>query len=160
MAMLAAIYLALSIGACSTGPSEAYKAYMRTPQGLAEWQRKDTMLDQQVGIAAQRYQREGSIQVLRKYETVLRSYLDHGFALYRAYRTANREVPLDDLIPSLHQRQARLMDVADEYIRQGGTRLAEGIAADLVHEYADLPETSRARQRAEALLFRYRYSRE
>lgn len=160
LAILCGFYVALHISACSTGPSETYMAYLRSPQGLLEWQREDKALEQKVGIAEQQYQRDASIQALRAYEKAVRSHLDHGFSLYRSYSLSTRKAPIDDLVPSLERREARLMDVANEYIKQGGTRLAEGIAEDLVHKYDDLPETSRVRQRAEALLFHYRYSKE
>jgi hypothetical protein len=143
--------------ACTSGrPSESPTIDLRTPEGLATWERTDLALKQTLDSAYTQYQREGSIEALRGYDAAVRGHLDHGFWLYRAYIEAQLSPP-QELIPSLEQRAGRFVDVADEYIRQGSTTLGVGIAAEVVHDYSDLPLLTPAQRRAEALLLRYRY---
>lgn len=145
------------IVACSAGSlGGPYAERLRTPEGLAEWNQQEMSLRGEVRAAADRYGRAASLEALQSYEKSVRTFLDHGFALYRAYRTAHLEPP-PDLIPSLEQRTAWLMDVAEEYIKLGSLAMGEGIAADVVHDYSDLPVLAPAQRRAEAVLMRYRY---
>ncbi len=145
------------IVACSTGPTGGPRAeQLRTPAGLAEWNQQELSLRGDVRAAADQYGRAGSLDALQSYEKSVRTFLDHGFALYRAYRAAHLDPP-PDLIPSLEQRIAWLMDVAEEYIKLGSLAMGEGIAADVVHDYSDLPVLAPAQRRAEAVLMRYRY---
>ena len=149
--------VALSTGGCVHGPSTDLVAEtLRTPEGLANWQRKDDAIKGSVQVKQKQYQQDMSIELLKGYETAVREYLDHGFDLYRSYRSANLPLPAG-LIPSLEQRTNVLMDVAEEYIKQGSLAMGEGIAADVVHNYADLPAMAPAQRRAEAVLMRYRY---
>jgi len=143
--------------ACSADRAAILNAErLRSSEGLAEWQQQEAALKGELRGTSERYGREGSLAVLQTYEKAVRSYLDHGFALYRAYRSAHQEPPAD-LVPSLEQRTALLMDVAEEYIKQGSLAMGEGIAADVVHNYSDLPTLAPAQRRAEAVLLRYRY---
>lgn len=143
--------------ACSSGTfGGPQAAHLRTPEGLSEWQQEEKILRASVHSAYDRYGRGISLDALQGYEKAVRTYLDHGFALYRAYRSAHFEPP-PDLIPSLEQRTAWLMDAAEEYIKQGSPVVAESIAADVVHDYSDLPVLTPAQRRAEAVLMRYRY---
>lgn len=145
------------IAACSPDQAGVLRAErLRTSEGLAEWQQQEAVLKGGLRSASERYGREASLEALQEYEKVVRTYLDHGFSLYRAYRTAHLEPPAD-LVPSLEQRTALLMDVAEEYIKQGSLAMGEGIAADVVHNYSDLPVLAPAQRRAEAVLLRYRY---
>ena len=129
---------------------------LRTPEGLAEWQRGEDRFKKEMQLALEQYQQEAVPKVLKGYETAVRGYLDHGFGLYRAYRKSKLDLPAD-LIPSLEQRTSLLMDVADEYIKHGSLAMGESIAADVVHNYSDLPTLTPAQRRAEAVLLRYRY---
>lgn len=139
------------------GPSmEVFAEALRTPEGLANWQREDDAMKGSVQLKQKQYQQDMSLELLRGYETAVREHLDHGFDLYRSYRSTNLPLPAD-LIPSLEQRTNVLMDVAEEYIKEGSLAMGEGIAADVVHNYADLPAMSPAQRRAEAVLMRYRY---
>jgi hypothetical protein len=144
-------------GGCVYGPSkDAAAEALRTPEGLAQWQRDEATMHSQVQLTRTSYEQDMSLEHLKGYEAAVRDYLDHGFALYRAYRASN--LPLaPDLVPSLERRINLLMDVADEYIKQGLLVVGEGIAADVVHNYADLPAMAPAQRRAEAVLMRYRY---
>ncbi len=145
-------------GGCVYGPSKDVAAEaLRTPEGLAQWQRGDVALQGTVQAKQQDYQQATSLEVLKGYEAAVREYLDHGFELYRSYRTANNVGLPADLVPSLERRTGLLMDVADEYIKHGSLAVGEGIAADVVHNYADLPVMAPAQRRAEAVLMRYRY---
>ncbi|TAJ07324.1 MAG: hypothetical protein EPO61_15315 [Nitrospirae bacterium] len=145
------------IAACSTGPmSGPHAERLRTPEGLAEWNQQELSLRGEVRATADQYGRAKSLDALQSYEKSVRAFLDHGFALYRAYRAARLDPP-PDLIPSLEQRTAWLMDVAEEYIKLGSVAMGEGIAADVVHDYSDLPVLAPAQRRAEAVLMRYRY---
>ena len=149
--------VALSTGGCVHGPSTDLVAEtLRTPEGLANWQRGDDAIKGSVQVKQKQYQQDMSIELLKDYETAVREYLDHGFNLYRSYRSGNLPLPAG-LIPSLEQRTNVLMDVAEEYIKQGSLAMGEGIAADVVHNYADLPAMAPAQRRAEAVLMRYRY---
>ena len=129
---------------------------LRTPEGFAEWQRGEENFKKDMQLALDQYQRGSELKALKGYEAAVRSYLDHGFGLYRAYRKSRLELPAD-LVPSLEQRTSLLVDVADEYIKQGSLAMGESIAADVVHNYSDLPTLTPAQRRAEALLLRYRY---
>jgi hypothetical protein len=143
--------------ACSTGsPGGPSADHLRTPQGLIEWQQGETTVKGDMRSAFDRYGREKSIEALQGYEKAVRTYVNHGFSLYRAYKAGHLEPP-PDLVPSLEQRTTLLMDVAEEYIKQGGLAMGEGIAAEVVHDYSDLPEMAPAQRRAEALLLHYRY---
>ena len=141
---------------CTTGGARQPSSVELTPEGLAQWERQDAELQARANTAYELYQQDQSLEVLRVYELEIRKYLDHGFALYRSYRRAKQEPP-SDLVRSLEQREALLMDVADEYIKQGSLAKGEGIAAEVVHDYSDLPALTPAQRRAEALLLRYRY---
>ena len=121
-----------------------------------EWERQEAALIMQIEQAQARYREDSTLEFLRGYEAAIRDYLDRGFALYRAYLAEHREPP-GTLIASLDKRTSVLMDVADEYIKHGSLAVGEGIAADIVHEYSDLPQLSVAQRRAEAVLLRYRY---
>lgn len=146
-----------AVGGCVYDPSKDVAAEaLRTPEGLAQWQRGEAALQGTVQAKQQHYQQDTSLEVLKGYETAVREYLDHGFDLYRSYRTANVGLPAD-LVPSLERRTNLLMDVAEEYIKHGSLAVGEGIAADVVHNYADLPAMAPAQRRAEAVLMRYRY---
>lgn len=152
-----AFCLLCEMAACTTnwgGGQQA--AQLRTPQGLADWQRQETSLKEEVKKAYGRYEKDASLDALQSYEQAVRAFLDHGFMLYRVYRSAHLEPP-PDLIPSLEQRTAWLMDAAEEYIKLGSIAMGEGIAADVVHDYSDLPTLAPAQRRAEAVLMRYRY---
>ncbi|WP_447972205.1 hypothetical protein [Nitrospira sp. Kam-Ns4a] len=140
-------------GASSGGPSADL---VRMPDRVAQWQAGDAVLKDGLRTAHDRYRRDASIEALQGYETAVRQYLDHGFTLYRSYKAAKLDPP-DDLLPSLEQRTALLMDVADEYIKHGSLAVGEGIAEELVHNYSDLPVMTPAQRRAEAVLLRYRY---
>ncbi len=154
---LIAIGAVWGIVACSAGSfTEPQAAHLRTPEGLNDWQVRENALRGDLRTASDRYGHEASLDALQGYEKAVRTYLDHGFALYRAYKSAHLDPP-PDLVPSLEQRTASLMDVADEYIKQGSPTVAEGIAADVVHNYSDLPVFAPAQRRAEAVLMRYRY---
>ncbi|MEW6543872.1 MAG: hypothetical protein AB1411_09715 [Nitrospirota bacterium] len=146
----------LWLSACATSEPGPPADYLRTPQGFAEWQQRETVLRGDAQTAQKRYGRENSLDMLQGYENAVRAYLDHGFGLYRAYRSARMDPP-EDLIPSLAQRTAWLLDVADEYVKQGSPAIAEGLADEVVLKYSDLPEMTPAQRRAEALLLRYRY---
>lgn len=143
--------------ACATDPAEVQRAErLRTPAGLTEWQQREAALRVDLRAGSELYGREASLDALQRYEKAVRTYLDHGFFLYRSYRSAHLEPP-SDLIPSLEQRTGLLMDVAEEYIKQGSTAMGVGIASDVVHDYSDLPKLAPAQRRAEAVLLRYRY---
>lgn len=149
--------VALATGGCAHGPSTDVAAeILRTPEGLANWQLGEVAMKNNVQVKQKQYQQDASLELLKGYEVAVREYLDHGFHLYRAYRTSNLSLPAD-LVPSLEQRTNLLMDVAEEYIKQGSLAVGEGIAADVVHNYADLPAMAPAQRRAEAVLMRYRY---
>ena len=155
--LLALLCLVWHLSGCATDPSGgALAERLRTSEGFATWQQDDGRLKQHMQAVADQYRQDNAIGTLRGYELATRAYLDNGFALYRAYQAVNRSPPLD-LVPSLDQRIARLMDVADEYIKQGSTTMAVGIAADVVHNYSDPPMMAPAQRRAEAILLRYRY---
>lgn len=144
-------------GGCTHGQSKDLAAEaLRTPEGLAQWQREDGALQDAVQAKQKHYQEGTSLEVLQGYEAAIRVYLDHGFELYRSYRAANLTLPAG-LVPSLEQRTNLLMDAAEEYIKHGSLAVGEGIAADVVHNYADLPAMAPAQRRAEAVLMRYRY---
>ena len=145
------------LAACTSSPPRGLPAEMlRTPEGIAEWQREEEALKKTVRATLEQYKREDSLKSLREYEAAVRDYLDHGFGLYRAYRDSPLTLP-DNLIASLEQRTGLLMDVADEYIKHGSLAVGEGIASDVVHNYSDLPVLAPAQRRAEAVLLRYRY---
>lgn len=149
--------IALGMEGCVHDPSADLAAEaLRTPEGLANWQLGEVAMKNNVQVKQKQYQQDASLEFLKSYEATVREYLDHGFQLYRAYRTSNLSLPAD-LVPSLEQRTNLLMDVAEEYIKQGSLAVGEGIAADVVHNYADLPAMAPAQRRAEAVLMRYRY---
>jgi hypothetical protein len=146
-----------ALAACTSSPPRGLPAEtLRTPEGLAEWQRGEGDLKKTIQAALAQYKQDDSLQSLEKCEGAVRDYLDHGFGLYRAYRGAHLTFP-DNLIASLEQRTGLLMDVAEEYIKHGSLAIGEGIAADMVHNYSDLPTLAPAQRRAEAVLLRYRY---
>src|SRR2546425_7782405 len=146
-----------TLGACMSSPPRSLPAeVLRSPEGIAEWQRGDDALKKGMQHALEQYRLEASLKSLRGYEEAVRAFLDHGFDLYRAYQSSKLEPPAD-LIPSLDQRTGLLMDVADEYIKQGSLAVGEGIASEVVHNYSDLPVMAPAQRRAEAVLLRYRY---
>jgi hypothetical protein len=158
--LLALIYVVCTMSGCSIDPSGGPMAErLRTPEGFTTWKQDEERLQQRMQAVADQYRQDNAIGTLREYDLATRAYLDNGFILYRAYQTVNRSPPLD-LVPSLDQRLARLMDVADEYIKQGSTTMAVGIAADVVQNYSDLPMMASAQRRAEAILLRYRYRRD
>lgn len=149
--------IASAIGGCAHGDSKDLVAETwRTPEGLAQWQRDEVAMNGHMQTMQQHYQQDASLEKLKGYEGAVREYLDHGFGLYRTYRSTNQPLPAG-LVPSLEQRTNVLMDVAEEYIKQGSLAVGEGIAADVVHNYADLPSMAPAQRRAEAVLMRYRY---
>lgn len=148
---------ALMTGGCIQSQSKDVAAEeLRTPEGLSNWHRAESVMKSNVQVKQQQYLHDASLELLRGYEAAVREYLEHGFALYREFRTSNVALPAD-LVQSLEHRTGLLMDVADEYIKHGSLAVGEGIAADVVHNYADLPAMAPAQRRAEAVLMRYRY---
>src|SRR5213594_185143 len=146
-----------TLAACMSSSSRGLSAeVLRTPEGVAEWQREEEELKKTVQATLEQYKRENSLKSLKEYEVAVQDYLDHGFSLYRAYQGSPLTFP-DNLIASLEHRTGLLMDVADEYIKQGSLAVGEGIASDVVHNYSDLPVMAPAQRRAEAVLLRYRY---
>jgi hypothetical protein len=143
--------------ACAGGqPGGVSIETLRTPEGFAGWEQREEGLKKKMLAARETYKREESLDALKGYEGSVREYLDHGFDLYRTYRDTNHAFPAD-LISSLEQRTSLFMDVADEYLKQGSIAVGEGIAADIVRDYSDLPTLAPAQRRAEAVLLRYRY---
>ena len=153
MCAITGLLLQACAGAHSSGVSAET---LRTAEGLATWQRGEETLNGKMLAAKETYKQGGSLDALKGYEGSVRDYLDHGFALYRAYRDTNHTFPAD-LVSSLEQRTNIYMDVADEYIKQGSIAVGESIASDVVRNYSDLPVMAPAQRRAEAVLLRYRY---
>lgn len=143
----------------SCGPNGSYAhlaPYLHSYEGFQEWQRGEEGLQKQVHSAAGHYQQTHAIQDLAAYEEAVREYLNHGMTLYRAYTAVGYRLP-KGLLPSLDQRTNRLMDLADEYLRQGSTPVAVGIAREVIISYGDLRVMNRAQHRAEDLLIEYSY---
>jgi len=61
-----------------------------------------------------------------------------------------------EILASLGQNTSIVMDVADEYIRQGSTPVGERIASEVVRSYSDLPVMEPVQRGAEAVLLRHR----
>jgi hypothetical protein len=142
---------------CATNRSQDISAEaLQTPEGLAEWERGEKTLKASLEAAQTQYHQDNAMLSLQQYEGAVRQYLDHGFGLYRATRTSST-AGVPNLLQSLERRTNLLMDVADEYIKQGSTAVGESIAADVIHNYSDLPTMAPAQRRAEAVLLRYRY---
>ncbi len=146
-----------AVSACKPGVSGDLQAnQLRTAEGRTAWEQQEPSMLVTLRTAADRYKREHSLDALQDYEKTVRAYVDHGFILYRGYRAANLPPP-SELTASLEKRTGLLMDVADEYIKQGSQAVAEGIASDVIHDYSDLPVMGPSQRRAERLLQRYRY---
>jgi len=152
------IMAGLLIQACAGGQTAGGIATeaLLTQDGLDQWERQDDVLKRTMATAGESYKQTESLDLLKGYESAVRGYLDHGFALYRTYRDVHRPFPAG-LVTSLEQRTALFMNVADEYIKQGSIAVGESMASDLVRNYSDLPMMSSAQRRAEAVLLRYRY---
>ena len=151
------IGLLWAVGACKPIGSGALQAnQLQTAEGRTEWEQQEPGMLVSLRTVAERYKREQSLDVLQDYEKTVRAYVDHGFILYRGYQAAKLQPP-SELVASLEKRTALLMDIADEYIKQGSQAVAEGIASDVVHDYSDLPVMGPSQRRAERLLQRYRY---
>lgn len=149
--------MALMFQSCAGGqPSEISEEVLLSPEGFATWERGEEALKEKMLAARESYKQGGSLDALKGYEGSVRDYLDHGFALYRAYQNTHRPLPAD-LLSSLEQRTGLFMDVADEYIKHGSIAVGESIASDVVRNYSDLPVMAPAQRRAEAVLLRYRY---
>lgn len=149
--------MGLMLQACAGGQHNGLAAEaLLTPEGFATWEREEAALKGNMLAAKESYKQAGSLDALKGYEGAVREYLDHGFALYRAYQDVHRPFP-PDLVSSLEQRTNLLMDVADEYVKHGSTAVGESIASEVVRNYSDLPVMAPAQRRAEALLLRYRY---
>lgn len=146
-----------AVAACHPSDSGSLQAnQLQTAEGRTEWEQQEPSMLVTVRTAAERYKRVHSLDALQDYEKTVRAYVDHGFILYRGYRAANLPPP-SELTASLEKRTGLLMDVADEYIKQGSQAVAEGIASDVILEYSDLPGMGPSQRRAERLLQRYRY---
>ena len=154
--MVLASVILMMVSCVHDGANDTNATMLRTPEGLARWQHEDGIMQSRVQLKQKQYQQDMSLEQLKGYEITVREYLDHGFDLYRSYRSAKLVLPAE-LVPSLEKRTGLLMDVADEYIKHGSLAVGEGIAADVVHDYADLPTMAPAQRRAEAVLMRYRY---
>jgi hypothetical protein len=151
------ISLLWAVGACKPIGSGALQAnQLQTAEGRTEWEQQEPSMLVTLRTAVERYKREHSLDALQDYEKTVRAYVDHGFILYRGYQAAKLQPP-SELATSLEKRTALLMDVADEYIKQGSQAVAEGIASDVIHDYSDLPVMGPSQRRAERLLQRYRY---
>lgn len=150
-------------GSCATGDHQMPQEELRTPPGYATWKQQFEALDQQVTATGDRYAQEHSIEALRAYELAVRAYLDHGFALYRAYFDQRHTVAGSEIIamirPYLETTANRLMDVAEEYVKHQSVATANAIATEIINRYTDLPLTG-VQQRAETLLFQHRYRRD
>lgn len=132
-----------------------------------EWDRGEPGLRQEIEQAQTRYRNvtainqagmgteESSLEALRAYEAAVRVYLDLGFVLYRTYLTKHQNPP-DALFSALNHETEVLMDIADEYLRQGSRTVSVGIASDVMHQY-DLGRMTDPRRRAEAMLIDTRY---
>jgi hypothetical protein len=151
------IGLLWAIASCKSSGSGGLQAnQLQTAEGRTEWEQQEPSMLVTLQTAAERYKREHSLDALQDYEKTVRAYVDHGFILYRGYRAANLQPP-SEFTASLEKRTGLLMDVADEYIKQGSQAVAEGIASDVILEYSDLPVMGPSQRRADRLLQRYRY---
>jgi hypothetical protein len=132
--------------------------YLHSSEGFEEWKKGEKELRDAAEVATENYRREGSMKALGAYDRAVHEYLDHGFALLRAYKAATFTLP-PGLEASLEQRTNQLMDVADEYLKQGSEIVAVALSREVIHNYSDVERMDRAQRRAEGILFQYRYQR-
>lgn len=142
--------------ACATqqGPS----ADDFSAEGSANWTQHGEELAQTADAAGAEYRRLQTVAALRTYEVAVRTYLDYGFARYRAIDASSTEFP-SGFRRSLEHRTSELMDIADEYLKQGISDIvAVEIARAVVNEY-NVGRMDHAQRRAEAMLDERRYQR-
>lgn len=147
----------LGVFGCTTGPPDRSPVpFLGPAQRGAEWQQEESALKRDVRTAYDLYRQVSSMRTLQGYEKAVRRYLDHGLTLYRTYEQTGLEPP-PALLVSLEQRTACLMDVADEYMKQGSLSVGVAIAAEVADNYPELPLAAPAQHRALAILFEHRY---
>ncbi len=152
MVLLLQLALCSILAACASAP------YDLSPEGTAKWQQRELELARAADAAGAEYRRAQTLAALKTYEAALRLYLDHGFARYRAIDAASGEFPTG-FRRSLEHRTAELMDIADEYLKQGVSDVvAVEVARAVINEY-NLGRMDHAQRRAEALLMEHRYER-
>jgi hypothetical protein len=155
----AVLCLAALTTTISCGPNGSYAhlaPYLHSQGGFQAWQRGEGDLQKQVNSAADHYQQTHALQDLQVYEEAVRKYLNHGMTLYRVYTAVGYRLP-KGLLPSLDRRTNKLMDLANEYLRQGSTPVAVSIAREMIINYGDLNVMNRAQLRAEDVLIKYSY---
>jgi hypothetical protein len=157
--ILSVVLSVIWVSACMLDTSEQYTRlahYLHSQQGFADWQRDEAALKRDLQTAADTYHRDPTIENLQPYDKALREYLEHGLLLYRAYDAANYKLP-PRLMESIAARTDELMDIADEYLKQGSTAMGVGIAREVVTKFSDLDQMTKAQRRAEGILLKYRY---
>lgn len=132
---------------------------LQTPEGHQEWEQQFHRLEAQLTVAKDRYAHERTLESLRLYELAVRASLAHDLVFYRAYsngrpRSSDGEA-VDFILPVLKATIDRLMDVAEEYVKQENRATARAIAGEVLTQYEDLPGVG-TQQRANVLLFQYR----
>lgn len=146
-----------------------YPAYqlMRTPDGYATWHKRFLALNWDMLTAQDRSGRDKSPDGLRAYALAVQKALDHGAILYWAYQydsppnAPNKEIlaTIEVISPYLKMMAGRLMNLAEEAVKQGDTATGTAVAAHLLAHYPDLA-LGVVRQQAEGLLVRHRDQRD
>lgn len=149
-----------AMAACTLGnqSSGQLAVYFQSPEGFAEWKITEVQLAATAEVAAKDYRSAQTMDTLKAYEKAVDAYLDHGFLLYKAFYNSSIDFP-KGLRRSLEERALELMDIADEYLKLGGSNiLAVAIAREVIHKYS-VDRMDRAQHRAEGILLQYRYQR-
>lgn len=151
----------------ASGDSVPAYQMLRTPDGYGKWYQRFLALNWDMLAAQAKYEREKSPDALRVYELAVQKCLDHSAALYWAYQydnhptAPNKDIAatIEVISPYLNTMANRMMNVAEEYVKQGYTAAGTAIAAHLVTHYPDIALRS-VRERAEGLLVQHRYQRD